>query len=67
MQVSIKNFGVDMNVKNTGVEFQVHYNDGNFKGDCYVTKASLIWCKGKTKKENGVKVPWDEFINWMES
>ena len=67
MKVSIKRFGVEMNVKNTGVEFQVHDNDGNFKGDCYITKSGLIWCKGKTHKKNGVPVSWDEFIDWMES
>ena len=67
MKVKIKNFGVDMEVKNTGVEFQVHDNDGNFRGDCYVTKAGLVWCQGRTRKENGVRVSWNEFIEWMES
>ena len=67
MQVSIKRFGVDMNVKNTGIEFGVYDNAGNFKGDCYVTKSGLIWCEGRTRKENGVRVSWDDFIDWMES
>ncbi|MFP3944314.1 MAG: hypothetical protein ACLFWF_10495 [Alphaproteobacteria bacterium] len=67
MQVSIKSLKVDMEVKNSGVEFAVYDNDGSFRGDCYVTKAGLIWCEGKTRKPNGVQVGWDEFIEWMSS
>lgn len=67
MQVSIKSFNVEMNVKNSGIEFEVYDNAGNFKGDCFVTKSGLIWCEGKTQKKNGVKASWDEFIVWMNS
>ena len=67
MKVSIKDFGVDMEVKNRGIEFEVHDNAGNFKGDCYVTKSGLIWCEGRTQKRNGIRVSWDEFIDWMNS
>ena len=65
MKVKIKSFSVDMDVKNSGVGFHVHNNDDNFMGKCYVTKTGLIWCKGKTRKENGTRVDWDEFIDWM--
>ena len=67
MEIKIKRFGVEMNVKNTGIEFEVHDNRGKFRGDFYVTKSSLIWCQGKIIKKNGVKVSWDDFIDWMES
>jgi hypothetical protein len=67
MRVKIKTFGVDMEVKNTGVEFQVHNNKDEFLGDCYVTKSSLVWCNGKIKKENGIKIRWEEFIQWANS
>ncbi len=67
MKVSIKDFGVDMEVKNRGIEFEMHYNAGTFKGNCYVTKSGLIWCEGKTQKKNGIRVSWDEFIDWMNS
>jgi hypothetical protein len=66
MKVKIKDFDVDMEVKNNGIEFQVHDNDGSFKGDCYVTKSGLIWCHGKTARENGTKISWDKFIRLME-
>jgi hypothetical protein len=67
MKVSIKKFDVAMDVKNNGIEFQVHGNDGAFRGDCYVTKTGLIWCEGKKPRKNGVNVSWDEFIEWMNS
>jgi hypothetical protein len=67
MKVKIKSFDVDMDVKNNGVEFQVHDNDGTFKGDCYVTKSGVTWCAGRTTREKGVKVSWADFIKWMES
>jgi len=67
MDVSIKSFDVEMNVKNKGIELQVHAPDGTFLGDLVVTKTNLIWCKGKTKRANGVPVTWKKFIDWMES
>ncbi len=67
MKVVIKDFAVNMDIKNKGVEFQVHGNDGTFKGDCYVTKTGLTWCAGRTTRQNGVPVTWQDFIDWMES
>ena len=66
MNVRIKTFGVDMAVKNTGIEFEIRDPQDNFIGDCYLTKSGLIWCRGRTTKTNGVPVPWDRFIEWME-
>jgi hypothetical protein len=67
MKVAIKDFDVQMEVKNNGIEFEVYDNDGTFRGDCYLTKTGLIWCEGKTSRQNGVKVTWAEFIEWMNS
>ncbi len=58
---------VEMEVKNKGIEFQVRDNDGTLRGDCYLTKTGLVWCEGQTQKDNGVKVSWNEFIDWMNS
>jgi hypothetical protein len=66
-KVSIKSFDVDMEVKNSGVEFAVSDSDGAHKGDLYVTKKWLIWCPGKTLRENGKKIKWSEFAEYMES
>lgn len=67
MRVGIKKLDVKMEVKNNGVEFEVYDNKDNFMGDMFVVKSGLIWCKGKTKKENGIKVSWADFTAWMES
>ena len=66
MKVSIKSLGLPMEIKNTGVEFEVYDNNNVFRGDCFVTKANLIWCKGKTKRDNGKKISWKKFIAWAE-
>ncbi|MGZ2259586.1 hypothetical protein [Roseobacter sp. A03A-229] len=67
MKVKIKEFKVEMDVKNSGIELQVRDNDGTLRGDCYVTKTGLIWCKGQTTRQNGVKMSWDDFIAQMEA
>jgi hypothetical protein len=66
MKVAIKDMDVQMEVKNNGIEFEIYDNDGNFKGDCYVTKTGLIWCHGRTRKQNGKKISWNEFIVMMQ-
>jgi hypothetical protein len=67
MKVSIKSFDVQMEVKNSGVEFEICDNGDVFLGDCFVTKTGLTWCKGKTRRENGVRVTWKEFIDFANS
>ncbi|WP_127091682.1 hypothetical protein [Aquabacter cavernae] len=67
MKVVIKDFHVELEVKNKGIEFQVNDNDGQLLGDVYLTRTGLIWAKGKSKRENGVAVTWEQFIEWMES
>lgn len=67
MQVSIKDFSVSMEIKNKGIELDVYNNAGSHLGDLIVTKTGLTWCKGRTRAEKGVKVSWDEFIEWMQS
>lgn len=66
MKVSIKSFDVDMEVKNKGVEFEVRSADGSKQlGDLVLTKTNLIWCEGRTSRENGIKISWDAFIKLM--
>lgn len=67
MKVNIKDFAINMEVKNNGIEFEVRNNAGKQLGDCFVTKTGLTWCAGKTDKKNGVAVTWDEFIEWMKN
>ena len=67
MQVSIKSFNVQMDVKNRGIEFEIYDNAQNFLGDVILTKTGLEWCRGKTRAGNGVKIPWEEFIDNMNA
>jgi len=63
MKVTIKSFDVAMEVKQKGVELEVKSPDGTqFHGDCFVTMTGLIWCRGRTKKENGTKISWDQLM-----
>ena len=68
MKVLIKSFDVDMQVKSNGIELEVRSPDNTQQlGDCYATMTGLIWCVGKTGKNNGVKVSWQDFIDLCQS
>lgn len=67
MKISIKKFKVEMELKNSGIEFEVRDQKGNFKGNLILSKSKLTWCKGKTSKDNGKDISWDEFIHYMEN
>lgn len=66
MNVKIKRFDVDMDVKKKGIELEVRTPNGQSQlGDCYVTMTGLIWCPGKTNKKNGIKIEWNDLISLM--
>ena len=58
--------GVQMEVKNKGIEFEVRSPHGDHLGDVVLTKTGLVWCKGKTDAKNGFKVSWNKFIEFAE-
>mgnify|MGYP006976768662 CR=1 FL=1 len=59
MEVWIKSFDVEMQVKKSGIELEVRSADGKTQlGDCYATMTGLVWCKGKTTKPKGIKLKW---------
>lgn len=67
MNVKIKNFNVEMDVKNSGIEFEIRSTNGGFLGDLFLTKSGLTWCKGKTTRKRGKKMSWDKFIETIET
>lgn len=67
MKVSIKDFPVSMEIKNKGMELDVYDGEDKHLGDLVITKAKLIWCKGKTKAENGKTISWADFAKYMDS
>jgi hypothetical protein len=67
MDVSIKRFNVNMEVKNAGIEFEVRDTGGAHLGDLILTKAKLIWCPGRVRRDNGKEIAWNDFIQMMQS
>ncbi len=68
MNVKIKSFDVDMDVKQKGIEFQVRTPDGQKQiGDCYITMVGLTWCTGRIRRKSGVSITWQEFIELLSS
>ncbi len=67
MQVTIKSLNVDVELKNRGIELEIRNPQGEFFGDLVVTKTQLIWCKGRTKRENGKTISWAAFQTYMNS
>ena len=67
MQVTIKSLNVDVELKNRGIELEIRNPQGEFLGDLVVTKTHLIWCKGRTKRENGKTISWAAFQTYMNS
>lgn len=66
MNVGIKQFNVDMEIRTRGVELEVRQPNNAHIGDLIVTKTQLIWCHGRTPRRNGRGKTWEQFIAWME-
>ena len=65
MEVWIKTFDVRMQVKSNGMELEVRTPDGEeHLGDCYVTQTGITWCEGRTRRQNGVKISWND-LRWI--
>ncbi len=68
MKLNIKDFSAkSIEVGTNGVEFEVKDTKDKSLGSLVITKGSLIWCKGKTKKEDGKKITWKKFMDMMEA
>ena len=67
MKVNIKQFAIDMEVKNSGIEFEVRNPNGSkHLGDLVLTKSGLIWCPGQTQRLNGHQISWEAFIKFAQ-
>jgi hypothetical protein len=63
MKVTIKDFDVEMEIKNNGIELEVRDPSGQRQlGDLILTKTQVIWCPGRTQRKNGRKLTWERFI-----
>ena len=66
MKVGIKQFHVEMELKNKGMELEVRNNNNDHLGDLIVGKANVEWCDGRTRAGNGVRKSWEELIAFFE-
>jgi hypothetical protein len=63
MEVRVKALEIELQVKQKGIEMEVRSKGGKeWLGNFYATLTGLVWCKGKTKKETGVWVTWEDFM-----
>jgi hypothetical protein len=68
MQIKTQPFKEAIEIKNTGIAFDVYGSGAKRIGDLAVTKNGLIWSNGgTTHRAKGVAVKWDDFITWMQS
>ncbi len=58
MKVSIKDFQVNMEIGNNGIEIDVYTPDGETHlGDHRIGRGTIEWCKGSTHKD-GCLTTW---------
>lgn len=67
MKVKVKDLSAEIELKNNGMELQVHDNDDNHLGDLIVNKTRLEWCDGRTRAGNGVQISWKDFIKYANT
>jgi hypothetical protein len=67
MKVSIKDLTLAMPLGTKGIELDVYDSKGSHLGDLRIGKATIEWCKGRTRTGNGVLVGWPDLIGWFES
>lgn len=67
MNVRIKEFAVEMEVKTKGIEFEIRTPQDAFVGDLIITKTQLIWCAGQTTRANGKKISLPDLVAYMQS
>jgi hypothetical protein len=67
MQVFIKDLQVQMELKTNGIELEVRSPKGDHIGDLSIGKGTIEWCRGRTRRGGGVRVSWDDLIEFFEN
>lgn len=65
MQIKTQPFKEAIEIKNSGIAFDVYNNGAKRIGDLAVTKNGLVWNNGSAQRK-AVTVKWDDFISWMQ-
>jgi hypothetical protein len=66
MKVQVKDLPATIEIKNRGIELSVH-DTRAISWVLGVTRAHLIWCQVKTARENGQRITWKNFIDYMQN
>lgn len=64
MKVKVKELNAEIELKNSGMELQIHSNIGKHLGSLVVNKTRVEWCDGRTRAGNGVQISWQAFIDY---
>ncbi len=65
MQIKTQPFKEAIELKNTGIAFDVYNSGAKRIGDLAVTKNGLVWNNGSAQRK-AVTVKWDDFISFMQ-
>jgi hypothetical protein len=65
MQIKTQPFKEAIEIKSSGIAFDVYNNGAKRIGDLAVTKNGLVWSNGSAQRK-AVTVKWDDFISWMQ-
>ncbi len=55
-----------MDLGNNGITLEVRDNDDGFMGKLRIGKATVEWCRGKTRIGNGITVKLQTLIDYLE-
>lgn len=68
MKVKIKKFNIQMELgKGNSIELGVNNTNGGHIGDFVLGKRYVEWCSGKTHAGHGVKLKWEQLIEYYMS
>ncbi|CAM5424860.1 hypothetical protein [Eoetvoesiella caeni] len=67
MKVKVKELNAEIELKNSGMELQIHSNVGKHLGSLVVNKTRVEWCDGRTRAGNGVQISWQAFIDYANA
>ncbi len=66
MQVTVRDFDVDMDFGNNGITLEIRDNDANFLGKLRIGKATVEWCRGRTRIGNGKTMRLTELVELLD-
>ncbi len=67
MKILVRQMPHNIDTKNSGIGIAVRSpNNKILHGHLNMTKTTLEWCESNISKGKGIKVKWEDFIDWMK-